>query len=310
MEKNTNVKEVIVSEIMKLDIAPGIKENPAFSKIVEDIIRLIPTDDPGKVAMTSSNGEIKISVNGEEYKYSIKCFVPEQIDVVATKTDSIYKEDGRIGTQKACIEKKIKLLREDELEVSTYMGSAKDTLKGVYYSPSEAEKKVYTKNGVVRNVEFKEYKESESIGNTRSVSEQEYFNILFIPHLSDRSTDNSYETITSIGRTGLDVAFVCKQDSKGSTLFKSHVQINNEYGVSDINIVDIGRYTGYIGKTHIDPVIHPFNSKLIEAIIKRDNDPRTQEELRQWAKGRESFYYNAAEDPDYVNKIDVKPQTL
>ena len=298
MEEQKTVYDIIVEKIMKLDIEPAIKSNPAFPKIIADIARLVPEKAVKDVRFdVRDEGKIIISDNDNNYTCSIQSTDSTSFTVNVTNEQPIHKEDGRVGIGKACTEKRVELKGGTDLRLVTYSGSAKDSVNGIVYPESHYEEKWYTQNGVVRDIEERTYKESSSNSyDGRTVENLDVTNILYTP----KQSTSSYDKKRFISREGFDVASVLETDAQGNKLYKGHVQINNEYGVSDMNIGN--RYQ------EVDPKIEPFSPELVEIIIKKEKDPRTQEELRNRAKtqNRENYSYDATLDPNYVNTSNVK----
>ena len=60
--------------------------------------------------------------------------------------------------------------------------------------------------------------------------------------------------------------------------------------------------------------IQPLSQEEIEKLIKMHKNPKTQEVLRLYAKDRDKFYYNSAEDRNFVYNFDepeeYKPKTM
>ena len=334
MENYSNLsklKEKFVEELFKTGMEPSLKENPAFAHALAEMAKLIPDlgEEAEKVSVKIEGKESKtdkitfsFNYNGSKYSYVITsprgmgANATNNINCERTVETPIVRPNGRPGKRKDCEDIEIRLAPSGEMIVRKNAAYREDTdPMNIGGSPFEAVKWAgraqedrYSPDGVMTRSEIKEFKEEEK----KAFSLHELpDNILyttrhtFVGDNVDSAAKNAYDETTIIEREKADVARVTKQRGVSwgfKKIYNSKVRLNQEHGLRDMYLP--------LGYTEYAEPIEPITPEQSEAAIAKENNPKIKEALRKWNKDRDKYYYNPADDPNYLNETGAKAQTL
>ena len=300
------LKEKFVEKIFGLGVDPAFKENPAFAHVLAEMARLLPQPDengnyPGAL-IKDENGTISFSCkqDGKEYSYKIQDFDSKEFRFTrSVKSDYKLVDDihGRMGTKQDCIEQDVVLSKEKEIEITTYRGTAEDRTLDSSEIYTSSEKARYASDGIMVEREYTTFPKS----NHFSADRLEAGNLFDHAKTSSRDYDSKW-TAT---RKFADVAFVYEVQRVNRDIkptFRGYAYINQEHGLRDIRISPIIK--------SFDTVISPLSQQAIDEMIAREPNEKVKEGLRRISKDRDKFYYNPADDINYVNTTTAQAKTL
>ena len=104
---------------------------------------------------------------------------------------------------------------------------------------------------------------------------------------------DKYKTNTLLTRDKLDTARWFVDDRRKGTRYSATIPLSKEYGLRDMIIPN-----GF--NNNRDIVISPLSTEEIEVMIQSEKNPKVREGLRAYATGRENYYYNSADDKNFV----------
>ena len=301
-----NVKELqekLVEKIDSLGVDPKFKENPAYASAISEIGSLIGEMNMGDAAKSVTVHEEKGSISfswtslfGKKYSMNISCSSPETFSCVRTE-----EKEPFVGTNGQTIREKDVIEQVATIDKSGFItlitnGSMVDNIDcsvGKCNNTTWAEKKYYTANGIMRDREFKSFSRgelSEDFDRTRISS------MLNIPrHAFDFGFWNDkYKTRTLLTRDKLDTARIISEDKSKGIRYSAITPLKQEHGLRDMVLPGGGNLYPQ------DVVISPLSREEIEAMIQRENNPKVAEGLREYAAGRENYYYSTYEDKNFI----------
>lgn len=305
-----NVEELrknLREHVLGLGIDKRFLENPAFASAISEIDSLIGRMYIFQAAETltvkEENGNISFEWTpsfGDKYSMSISSSSPETFRCVYTEERKPYVgRNGQTIREKYVVEKVATIDNSGFITLTTNgaMVNNIDCSMGKCNNSTWAEKEYYTADGVMRDREYKSFSGGEL---TEDFDRTRIDSILYIPRQAFNSSfwENKYESRTLLVRDKLDTARIVVEDRRKGIRYNAITQLYQEYGLK--NMVPVAGY-GY------DPypkevIINPLSQEEIEAMIKRESNPKIAEGLRQYAVGRESYSYNSAEDSHFVRE--------
>ena len=305
---NYSVKELrekLEEKISGLGIDPKFKENPAYASALAEIDSLISEMNMFEVAevVTVSEEEGKISFDwtstvGEKYSMSISSSGPGTFRCIRTEEKKPFiGANGQIIKEKNVVEK-VATIDESGFITLTTNGSMIDNIDcgvGKCNNSTWAEKKYYTSNGVMRDREYKGFSRGEL---TEDFDRTSVDSMLYIPRqaFDFGFWHDKYEMRTLLTREKLDTARLVVEDKGKGIRYNATTLLNQEHGLKDMVLP--GGYDPYPQ----DVVIPPLSKEQIEAMIQRESNPKVAEELRALAADRENYYYNSADDKNFVTE--------
>lgn len=299
---NYNVKELrekLYEKISGLGIDSKFKENPAYASALERIEELIGQMNMFEAAevvnVKEEQGKISFdwtSPFGIKYSMNISCSSSETFRC-------IYTQEENRGTfkEKTAIEELATIDKSGFITLITNgaMANNIDCDINKCNNSTWAERSYYTANGIMRDREYKGFSTDEL---TESIDKASVSSMLNIP----RSAFNfgfwhdKYEERTLLVREKLDTARIIAEDRTKGIKYSAVTWLNQEHGLRDMELA---------GGNDIYPqdvVIPPLSKEEIEAMIQRESNPKVAEGLRAYAVGRENYYYNSAEDLNFVSE--------
>lgn len=307
------LKEKLAEKIFGLGLDPRFQENPAYTAALEGIESLISEmnmfEAAKDVTAKQDGGTIFFtwtSTTDVKYTLSISSSSPETFSCIRTEERSPFiGTNGQTIKEKNVIEKVATIDKSGFITLTTNgsMINNIDCGVGKCNNSTWAEKKYYTSYGVMRDREYKGFSTGEL---TEDFDKAQIGSMLFVPRQAFNfgTYHNSYETRTLLTREKLDTARIISEDKTKGIRYNATTPLNQEYGLRDMVL-----YGGY------DPfpqnvIISPLSPEQIEAIIQRESNPKVAEGLRIYAKGRENYYYNSAEDMNFISEGIPKPQNM
>ena len=294
-------------KIMGLGVNPKFAENPAFETALSAMKSLILQMGIGPerdyVTVREENGQLLFDVNtnyGSTYSMSISCDNAETIRCVLTEQKKSYFVDkkGKPGKQKDAIEIVSSLNKDTGTMSIVSNGSIVDNIDAQYgkcNNTTWAEKRDYTAGGVMTRREYKGYSRGEL---STSFDNAKVDSMLYIPRFAFTPGfwEDKFEEHTIMMRDQLDTAQVIFEDRPRKIEYRSVLPLNQEHGLRDMAL--LGGYDPYPENTEIKPL----SQEEIEEMIRRENNPKVEEDLRKYATGRSTYYYNSADDKYFVKK--------
>lgn len=303
-----SVKELmgnLEEKISGLGIDPKFKMNPAYASALAEIESLISQMNMFEVAevvrVKGRTGNISFdwtSNAGEKYSMSISSSSPETFRCVRTEENQPWVgKNGQIIRRKNAIEIIVTIDKSGCITLTTN-GSMVNNIGcdvGKCNNATWAEEKHYTSNGIMRDREYKGFSQTlltEDFDRVRLDS------MLFIP----RQAFNfglwyyKYERRTFLKREKLDTAKIISEDKTKGIRYVATTPLNQEHGLRDMVLP--GGYEPYPQEV----IIPSLSKEQIEAMIQRESNPKVAEGLRAYAVGRENYFYNSAEDTNFVSE--------
>lgn len=305
---NYSVKELrekLGEKIYALGIDPKFKENPAYASALAEIQSLIGQMNMFEavevVTVREEKGNISFdwtSTTGTKYSMSISSSSPDTFKCISTEERKPFVgKNGQTIREKNVVEKVATIDQSGFITLTTNgsMVNNVDCGVGKCNNSTWAEKKYYTSNGVMRDREYKGFKSGEL---TEDFDRTRIDSMLFIPRqaFDFGFWHDKYETRTLLTREKLDTARIISVDKTKGIKYIATTPLNQEYGLRDM-----GLPSGYDPYPQ-DVVIPPLSQEEIEAMIQKERNPKVEEGLRAYAVGRENYYYNSAEDKNFVRE--------
>lgn len=155
-----------------------------------------------------------------------------------------------------------------------------------------SERKYYTNDGIMRDRQYKGYKTGEL---TEDFDRVRTSSMLYIPRqaFGYGFWHNNYETTTILTREKLDIARIYHEDKAKGIRYSSKTVLNSEYGLRDMNLQGGNPYP-------LEATISPISKNEIELLIKKERNQKVMDALRKLSAGRENYYYNSNQDPNFV----------
>lgn len=121
--------------------------------------------------------------------------------------------------------------------------------------------------------------------------------MLYIPRAAfrERTFENSYNYRELYVRKQLDTARAVIEDKDKEIKYNATVPLSREHGLRDIIAIDGDPYPQEI-------VIPPLSQEQIEEMIQQETNPKVAEGLRKYAVGRDTYFYNSANDKNFVSE--------
>lgn len=301
-----NVKEFrenLSQHILDLGIDEKFLENPAFASAISDVDRMIGEmnllDDSERVMVEESKGSFSFnytSPDGTRYATSIYSMNPNTFSCIKTEDRVLSTTDGSV-VQKGVLESVVNLDALGGITIEHNSSNA-NNLNCESWKCNEitsAERKEYTPDGVMNIREFKSFPEINvnfSINNTNASTMLSRARQGF----GAGNFTDSYDTRTFLVRDQFDTAKVKFEDKRSGASYFSVLPLDQRYGLRDMSLNN-----GAIFLSEVE--ILPMTKYDAEQIIQKENNPKVAEGLRKIAAGRENYYYNSANDSNFVCNV-------
>lgn len=299
------LREKLGEKIFGLGIDPKFKENPAYASALAEIESLISQMNMFEAAevVTVREEEGKISFDwtstvGEKYSISISSSSPETFRCIRTEEKKPFVgTNGQTIREKNVVEEVATIDKSGFITLTTN-GSMVDNIDcsvGKCNNSTWSEKKYYTSDGVMSDREYKGFSRGEL---TEDFDRTKVDSMLYIPRqaFDYGFWHDKYETRTLLTREKLDTARIVSEDRTKGIRYNATTPLNQEHSLRDM--VLLGGYDSYPQ----DVVISPLSQEQIEAMIQRETNPKVAKGLRAYAVGRENYYYNSADDKNFVSE--------
>ena len=293
-------RDNIVEKMKEMGIDEEFMEHPAFSSVLAEISVLI-----GQMNMFEAGNNVSMSKqeqglsfsweNSSNKRYDVQISVPDKDTIKAVRTE----EESRLIGDKLADEKKIleidsKYTPYGEVVIDEYYVGADNYTTGLDGSiiSTTATSKKYDNNGVMverENVSKKPHKAMESVRNIKPsvvLNDMSKGDMLRV--------DSSCRRRELLVRDKLDTATIRYEDNDKNEKYEGIIPLNQEYGLRDMRILGQQLEQDRV-------VIHPIFKEEIEEMIMKEKNPRIQEGLRAYAKGRETYSYDSSMDKDFVS---------
>lgn len=312
-------EEKFEEKIESLGINPKFKENPAYPILLGKLKSLMYSmnmmEDYNNVRVKQEDGEISFEYQykSADYvgeKYTIRFFSPDKntIQCIRFCEQQPRKDGDKVLREKSVCDRIIKIDPSsgfiDYYDNQSLVYGSYD--KGITVFDS-AEHDYYTSGGIVRDKEIRKY-------NTEmkdmTYDRYDESSMRYIPAMMFKGTfSNIYNSREMLTRDQLDVARhlrIERKNGRDEIVYSTKIPLSTEHGLMDMYPIGGGPYR--------EMEIQPLSQEEIEKLIKMHKNPKTQEVLRLYAKDRDKFYYNSAEDRNFVYNFDepeeYKPKTM
>lgn len=308
------LRDKIVEKVSGLGVDPKFRENPAYASAIAAIDNLIGQmnmfEEAENVPVQEENGNLSFSWTspvGEKYSMSISCSNPESFRCVRTEEKRPYVgTNGQTVREKSIVEKVATIDKTSGFMTLDTNGAVLDNIDcsvGKCNNSIWAEKSSYTSNGIMDKKEYKGFPREEL---SEDFDRARIDSALYVPR---KAFDmgmwyDRYHTRTLLVRDKLDTARLVTDDRTQGFRYNGIVPLNQEHGLRDM--VQIGGFS----PEQNNVVISPLSPEEIEKMIQRESNPKVQEGLRQYAAGRENYYYNSAEDKYFICEVDSPSQGM
>lgn len=304
-----SVKELrdnLSKKLKNLGISEEFLNSPAFRSAIIEIDVLMAQMNMFSVALdvmvTEENGTISFTWNSNyEVKYSLCIKAPDSNSInciVAEEHAPSLNKSGVYTRTKRVVEKRA-VLSDDGNVVLTTNGanvcSTSDVGKSV--NRSFVDRKIYDKYGVMKEREFRTYPEmplNDNIDNLKVDS------ILYVSRgaLERGFMSEKYETRTLMIRNKIDTAKTLIDNRREGKRFMGELQLGNEHGLKNMELIRDFDYPKEV-------LIKPLSTEEIEALVRRERDSVVAQGLRNYANGREDYYYSSLDDVTFVSEDSV-----
>lgn len=296
-----DLRDNLNDKILSLGINREFLNNPAYKAVLTEIDNMIGQlnmfEQANNIMVESTGNSISFKFTGADatnYYTEIsknddktfKCFQMIEKKPYLNVTGDYVKE-------KTFVEEIATLTDKGFIELVNNGAIINNTASsGVCNNMSWAEKKTYTNKGIMQEREYigfprGELNESYDRANSATA-------LYFSKSAFNGSLGNLYDTKTILRRDKLDTARIYVENKNSDFKYSAIIPLNQEHGLRDMTM--IGGYDSY--PTEI--VIKPLSPEEITAIISKEPDLKIQEGLKEYAVGRENYYYNSLDDPYFI----------
>jgi len=298
------LRENLATKIIGLKIDPKFKENPGFDAAIELIDRQISQmnmfESAENILVQEAEGEISFTwisnLDGTKYTFSILRKDSKTICSVVTseRNEGYSTELGRELKSKTAKEIEVSLdvfglnIRENG---SIITNTQQDLNK--CHNTSWAEQRKYNNKGVMSMREYKGFAPAEL---SKSIEHARVDEMLLVSRNAYvfGFWNDKYVDRTLLVREKLDCARVVKEDKAQGIKYCAVSMLNDEYGLRDMYL------PGGSNPYPRDVIIEPMSSEDIDKLLQKERDPRVASGLKDYAIGRNTYHYNAYEDPHFV----------
>lgn len=299
----SNVRELrhdLVDKVLELGVGAEFLEHPAFIPVLGEVDSLLSSmniADPERVHVSEYGEKIVFeykSDSGDRYSFELSASETTIRCVKVEEPHSFVGNDGSTIRRKEAIEK-IARIDDGEVLLTTNYGSLNNVgCDNVHYNlSSSVEKRIYDKNGVMREREHKHYGPRKGEGYIHRVGSKELLSFArWVPNYE--TWNDSYSSRTLLRREKLDTAVLVYQDRDTRHEYYGVVPLHQEHGLRDMYIAN-----GYNTYPVPEVVIHPLMESEIEKMISKESDERVATGLREYAKGRTSYSYSSNDSGEY-----------
>lgn len=299
LRKNLN------SGVCDLGVNSEFLKHPAYESMLSEINSFISqmniSVDSENIVVCEENGAFSfrwVSPGGDDYHMVISSSGPNSLRAIRTTSKKPF-----IGTNDQMIHSKdiIEVVADyDEANKSvtiTTNGSMLNDAEcemGVSNNTTWAKRSVYDDKGIMIESEYKGFPTGdllESVDNVKTAD------ALCIPRnaFNFGMWHNHYTSRELLRREYLDTAKILVEKKDNNFRYFASTQLNAEYGLRDMRVV--GGYDPY----PTEVVIPPLSTDQVSYLIELENNPVVQEGLREYAKGRENYYYDSKMDSYFEN---------
>lgn len=299
------LREKLDEKISGFGIDLKFKENPAYASALAEIESLISQmnmlEAEEIVTVREKEGEISFdwtSTVGTRYSMSISSSSPETFRCIKTEEkEPFIGTSGQTIRAKNVVEK-VATIDEYGFITLTTNGATVDNINcgvGKCNNSTWAEKKYYTSYGVMRDREYKGFPRGEL---TEDFDRTRVDSMLYIPRqaFGFGIWQDEYEKRTLLTREKLDTARIVFEDKTKGIRYSATTLLNQEHGLRDMVL------PGGYDSCPEDVVIPPLSLEQIEEMIQRESNSKVAEGLREYAVGRENYYYDSTEDENFVSE--------
>lgn len=311
------LKENLGQKISELGIDERLKENPAFEVLIGNIQNLINQSNMDNfteqyVTISEENGRISFEYNSHENgKYSFALFKSEWPRGLHSESEvicQVTKEKSNFvkGVPYPIQEKEV---IEERAVVDKFGFVTHDTNKSKLsnippngiehcmnieskYCTESADRQIYTSDGVMIEKAFKSYVDRYFDSHV-SIDKMHANAMLMGPRSVLDGGDwysNDYDYGMKMYRDKFDTAKIKIDGKKQDCKYNAIVPLTKEQGLGNMIIPN---------ELSEEIEIMPMSKEEIDRIIEQEPNEKVKEGLRKYAKGRENYYYNSNEDPDF-----------
>ncbi len=296
-----DLRDNLSEKILNLGINREFLNNPAYKAVLDEIDNLI-----GQLNMFEQVNNIMVESNGNSISFKfVGSDATNYYTEISKNDDNSFKcsqitekkpyldANGDYVKEKTFVEEIATLNDNGFIELVNNGSIINNTASsGVCNNMSWAEKKTYTDKGIMQVREYIGFPKSElneSYDRVNSATALYFSKAAFNGNLG-----NLYDTRTILRRDKFDTARIYVENKNNDIKYSTIIPLNQEHGLRDMTM--IGGYDSY--PTEI--VIKPLSPEEITAIISKEPDLKIQEGLKEYAVGRENYYYSSLDDPYFI----------
>lgn len=306
-------RDNLISKIFGLGVTKDFKNNPAFNSALMEIDILLAQmnifTDAETVMVTEKNGTISFvweTAYDVRYSVSLEAVLDKTFRfVVVEEHKPSLDKTGDFVKSKRVVEKVATITGANEVILTTNgsivknVNESQDSTVKVW-----VERKVYNSKGVMREREFRTYKEIPIRGHVEDISVDEALTIPRQVFMHGYKSEE-YDTKNYMIRNKLDTARVSIEDRSNGRRFCGELPLSSQHGLKNMELFRDFDYPSEV-------LIKPLTNEEIAEMISREKNEVVAAGLRDYAVGRAEYYYSSVEDKMFVSerKDDDKKKAL
>ena len=296
------LKEILRKKMYELELSDKFKSNPAFEKVVRDINdiflqRMVPNDVQIEGNEKTINFDWVDSITKEAATIRLSMTGPDTLKYITISKAPSYLEEEYIGNRNNYKECTVTGEEDGAITIesnSSFIVNNRDnplTESKCLFSRGVSK---FTSDGILKEEELIYFPEMILETNAEKMSLEESLMPIRTMASNPKLLEESYSLKEHLIRDKFDTAQVLyeNRDLDYKFIGKSRLDINRSLG----NMV----LPYEIGAGEFEKEILPMSPWEIEKIINKEQNEKIKEGLKKYAEGREDYYYNTEEDPDFV----------
>lgn len=305
MSKTYSVRELrdnLITVLMDLGLDKKLVANPSLASILVQFESVISSMNMGEKSSSviafqdDKTIKFKYSDTNSTYEMSISVLSDNSFKYLVEETKQPFRAvDGKEIRQKVISEgiAEVKIDGESTFEVHYGYLDDIDCKQNECNVSNSARKTVYDKSGIEIEKNFvsnNTYKQSFSMDNLPYTGSLGMAREALVPG----SLSNSrYVYKEIVRRDKFDTARVSIDDRDRERKFNSVVELSGEHGYRNM----------YIAGNSFGPrTIQNLTTYQIEEMLNKETNPRVKEGLKEYAAGRDVYFYSSADDPYFVSE--------
>lgn len=297
-----------------LGIDSEFLKHPAYESVISEINSLISqmniSVDSENIVVGEENGTFSfrwVSSVGDDYHMVISSSGPNSLRAIRTTSKTPFiGTNGQMIHSKDIIEVVADYDEGNKLVTITMNGSMLDDARcktGVSNNTTWSKRRIYNDKGVMTESEYKGFPTGDLL---ESVDSAKTASALCIPRnaFNFGMWHNLYISRELLRREYLDTARILVENKVDNFRYFASTQLNAEHGVRDMRLV--GGYDPYPAEV----TIPQLSTNQISYLIGLEDNPVVQEGLREYAQGRENYFYDSSMDSNFERSGGKKASSL